>query len=190
MELPSPSTLRLQNWFDRIQAGDTDARNELIEHYYPRFLKIVRSIVGPQDRLRTKEGSVELLQEAFVKRLHDIMDRMPPPSSQKVFWGAVHKEIRWAVKDRVRHYFGTKQRLVVPEADVETVEGRMGHRAPNSKRRRPRFGIHSSSLWIRFSMRMNARFSIESNLTRCGGTSLPTASASSRIRRRRSTIEQ
>jgi RNA polymerase sigma factor (sigma-70 family) len=111
----SSSTLRLQHWHDRIQAGDEAAGNELIDHYYQRFLAMVRTIVGRHDRLRTKEETAELLHEAFAQRLKDVLHRLPRPTSRQDFMDAVHTELRWAIQDRARHYFKTKRRLVVQQ---------------------------------------------------------------------------
>lgn len=141
MSSPSPSTVRLQNWYDRIQSGDTDARNELIEFYYDRFLTFIRRVLGNRDRLRNKEESTELLHEAFAGRLNDIMIRMPRPTRQAEFWDAVHAEIRWAVRDSARHYFTTKRRLVVNEG-----EGGTARDDPDSSPG-PEHKVSSAEIW-------------------------------------------
>lgn len=113
MSSVSGSTIRLQTWFDRLQAGDDKARQELIEHYYQRFLTIVRQRLPQGDRLRKQENSQEILHDAFHKRLDRVLRSMPKPESANQFWDAMRAEIRRAIQDRARHHFkGKKARLI------------------------------------------------------------------------------
>src|SRR5262249_33401151 len=65
MNSASGSTIRLQTWLDRLQNGDDKARQELVEHYYQRFLTLVRMRLPPGDRLRKQENSQDVLHDAF-----------------------------------------------------------------------------------------------------------------------------
>jgi RNA polymerase sigma factor (sigma-70 family) len=113
MRQPASSTVRLQKWFVGIKAGEKKARDKLIEHYYERFLAFVRKLVPADDRLRSKENSLDLLHEAFSKRLDRVIQEMDTPQSAEQFWDAMHAEIRRAVQDRARHFFKARRSRLV-----------------------------------------------------------------------------
>jgi RNA polymerase sigma factor (sigma-70 family) len=63
------STVELQTLIDRMNAGDTSARDLLIEHVCARLQRVTRKIRRDFPRLRNNEDTGDLLQKGIIRLL-------------------------------------------------------------------------------------------------------------------------
>ncbi len=110
--MPSDSTTVLQNLLNRMNAGEAAARDELIERACARLRRLTRKIFKDYRRVRQFEDSADVLQNVLVRltrRLQNLTGKtseQAPPATVAAFFQLAGGEIRHALLDLVRHYFG------------------------------------------------------------------------------------
>src|SRR5262249_55764967 len=101
--MPNSSTSQLQVLIDRMNAGEADAHNELINHAAERLRKLTRKMLH-QDfkRLRRWEGTGDILNNAVLRLMRAL--QAVPPITTKEFFQLATRHIRWELRDLARHY--------------------------------------------------------------------------------------
>jgi RNA polymerase sigma-70 factor (ECF subfamily) len=96
MAQPASST-QLQHLLDRLQRGDTSARDALVQHGVERFRLLARRMFRRQSDLRKLDETDDVLQKALV-RLHRALATVRPPDV-RAFAGLAARQIRWVLHD-------------------------------------------------------------------------------------------
>jgi len=97
-------TAQLQNWLDLLRAGDTQARDRLIEHTCERLRRLTRKMLGGFPRVHRWEETDDVFTEA-VSKLHRSLESVCPASPRQ-FYGLAATQIRRVLIDMARHYQG------------------------------------------------------------------------------------
>jgi len=94
----------LRACFERLQAGDAAARDELLRLSYDRLLAMTRKMLTNYDRLRHWEESTDVVQQVMY-RLNDCLkqDLIHSPTD---YFRLAATHIRRILIDLTRHYFG------------------------------------------------------------------------------------
>ena len=127
MSDPFPSTAQLQGWVDRIQAGDDAAREELLQHCGARLHKLAHHMLRSSPRIRRWDETDDVFQNAVPKMLRAL--RKVRPTSSKHFMSLATREIRHALIDLARHYYGPEGLGANYESDAQKgdeAQGRIG----------------------------------------------------------------
>jgi hypothetical protein len=72
MSESSSTTIRLQRWIDRIQAGDTSARDELLAHFEQRLRHLARRKLKGFPQLQRWEQTDDVFVNATVRLLRTL----------------------------------------------------------------------------------------------------------------------
>lgn len=97
-------TQQLQNWIDRIQAGDEDARIRLIEHACERLRLLARKMMHRYSTLRRWEETDDVFVEAMTRLARSL--ETVQIESPRHFYNLAASQIRRVLIDMKRHYFG------------------------------------------------------------------------------------
>jgi RNA polymerase sigma-70 factor (ECF subfamily) len=126
--MPGDSTMQLQILLDRLKAGNLPARDELIECACARLRRLIHKLFHDYPRVRQFDDSSDVMQEVLlrlVRRLRNLMgeDREAQaqfPATVREFFRLATNEIRHALLDLARKYFGPlgRGRHEVREADL------------------------------------------------------------------------
>jgi RNA polymerase sigma-70 factor (ECF subfamily) len=104
---PAPSTTFLvQNCLDRLRAGDTAARDELIAVAADRLRRLTHKMISDFDRLRRWEDADDVAQAATLRLFQALRDIVPETPLGFFRLGAL--QIRRELVDLARHYFGPR----------------------------------------------------------------------------------
>lgn len=101
-------TVRLQRCLDRLQAGDTTARAELLSAACDRLGQLTRTMLRDYRRLKRWEETDDVLQNALVRLYRALQDVTPP--SLRDFYRLAALQIRRELIDLARHYYGPEGR--------------------------------------------------------------------------------
>ncbi|MBX9583025.1 MAG: hypothetical protein K2X87_22190, partial [Gemmataceae bacterium] len=93
-----------QACLDRLAAGDPAARAELVRLSRGRLLEMARRLLDRHPRFRRWGESEDLLQDALV-RLDRALAAVPLATTAD-FLAVAATNIRWALSDLVRRYYG------------------------------------------------------------------------------------
>lgn len=104
MAQPSDQTVQIQNWIDRLQAGDESAREELIKSACTRMERLTRNMLKGYPRVKRWEQTDDVFQNA-VMRLYRSLQHITPKTVQEFFRLAA-LNIRRELLDLVKHYYG------------------------------------------------------------------------------------
>ena len=102
--MPAGSTTQLQSWIELIRAGDTQAREQIIEHSCERLRRLTRKMLRQFARLRRWEETDDVLQHALI-RLHRSLSEVQLESVRQ-FLGLAALQIRRTLIDLSRQHFG------------------------------------------------------------------------------------
>lgn len=94
------TTLAIQHALDRLRAGDSQAKPELINRAYERLLIVTRRLLRSFGRVRVEEETTGLLNEAYL-RLHTALEAVKP-SSVREFIGLASLQVRRVLLDTIR----------------------------------------------------------------------------------------
>jgi RNA polymerase sigma-70 factor (ECF subfamily) len=100
----SEHTPDIQYWINRLQAGDTSARNQLLTCACQRLRRLTRKLLKGYPRVRWWEETDDVLDSAIV-RLCRAFEQVIPRSARDFFCLAA-RHIRWELIDLARHYYG------------------------------------------------------------------------------------
>ncbi len=100
-----PSAEPLQEWIDRLRAGDPAARDELLRRSGERLRKLARKMLR-QDfrRLSRWEDTNDVLQNALLRLLRAL--ETVPPDSPADFFRLAARQIRRELFDLARRHYG------------------------------------------------------------------------------------
>jgi RNA polymerase sigma-70 factor (ECF subfamily) len=101
---PSPQSVQIQAWIDRLRGGDEAARDELLSCACERLRNLARKMLRGYPNVRRWEDTGDVLQNA-VLRLHRTLQQMTVQTSRDFFRLAA-LNIRRELLDLARHYYG------------------------------------------------------------------------------------
>lgn len=101
---PSPQTLQLQGWLQRLRAGDPAAPDELLRHVSARLERLTRHMLRGHPAVRRWAQTEDVLQGALMRLLRAVRDVQP--ASARDFFGLATQQIRRELIDLARHYYG------------------------------------------------------------------------------------
>lgn len=104
MSEPSPTTMRLQSWIDRIRAGDAAARDELLAHFERRLRYLARRQLKASPRVRRWEETDDVFQNAALRLLRAL--ETVRPASVTSLLNLASEHIRRELIDLYRHHYG------------------------------------------------------------------------------------
>jgi RNA polymerase sigma factor (sigma-70 family) len=100
----SNQSLQIQNWLDRLQAGDASARDELINAACERLTKLTRKMLHGNPRLKRWEQTDDVFQNSAVRLYRSLSDIHPTSVNEFFRLAALH--IRRELIDLAKHYYG------------------------------------------------------------------------------------
>src|SRR5436190_23131137 len=103
--MPS-QTVIIQNWIDRMQAGDETARNELLNCACQRLTELTRKMLKNFPRVKRWEQTDDVFQNAAL-RLYRTLGEVHPTSAAEFFRLAA-LNIRRELLDLAKHYYGPR----------------------------------------------------------------------------------
>lgn len=102
----SNSTAKVQALLDRLNAGDSSARDELLGHACERLRRLTRKMLEGFARVKRAEDTDDILQNALL-RLWSALQEVSPCSVPE-FYGLASLQIRRELMDLARHYSGSQ----------------------------------------------------------------------------------
>lgn len=116
-------TVRLQNWLDRLKAGDSQGRDELLRHACERLRVLARRMLRRDfPRVREVQETDDVLQNALLRLHKALADPSVRPPTVADFLRLATLQIRRELIDLARHHFGPGQPPVVAaDASASTV---------------------------------------------------------------------
>lgn len=102
--MPDESSSTLQGCLDRLQAGDPQARGQVIQYACRRLRRLTQAMLRDFPRLRAYEDAEDVLQNAVLRLLRALQVVVPPTSAD--FFRLAAQLIRRELIDLSRHYFG------------------------------------------------------------------------------------
>ncbi|MBY0524672.1 MAG: sigma-70 family RNA polymerase sigma factor [Gemmataceae bacterium] len=94
----------IQGWIDRLQAGDSAARGELLKVACERLTRLARKMLHSYPRVHRWEETDDVFQNAMM-RLHRSLDQVKP-QTVKDFFSLAALNIRRELLDLAKHYYG------------------------------------------------------------------------------------
>jgi RNA polymerase sigma-70 factor (ECF subfamily) len=101
---PSPETVQLQRWVQRMQSGDPAASEELFRHLGVRMQQLTRRMLNRHPAIRRWTESNDVFQGAVVRLCRALRDVQP--DSMRAFFALATQQIRRELIDLARHYYG------------------------------------------------------------------------------------
>jgi RNA polymerase sigma-70 factor (ECF subfamily) len=102
--MPDLSSDQLQDWFERLQDGDVEARNALITQASDRLLHLTHKMLEDFPRLRRWLGADDVFQNAVLRLIKAL--RTVRPTTAVEFFRLAARQVRRELLDLTRHYFG------------------------------------------------------------------------------------
>lgn len=99
-------TTKLQHWLTLAGQGDTEARNQIIDHTCERLRLLTRKMLRGYPGVRRWSETDDVLQNAMI-RLHRSLAEVKPQLPRQ-FYGLAATQIRRELIDLARHYYGTE----------------------------------------------------------------------------------
>jgi RNA polymerase sigma-70 factor (ECF subfamily) len=104
MEPRSPETLQLQNWLERMRAGDASAQDDLFRHLSGRMQRLTRQMLNGHPAIRRWTETDDVFQGAVLRLVRALKDVRP--ESMRGFFALATQQIRRELIDLARHYYG------------------------------------------------------------------------------------
>ena len=117
-------TARLQQCLERLQAGDENARSELLAGVCERLGRLTRAMLGDYRRLLRWEQTDDVLQGALL-RLHRALETVRPGTLRE-FYRLAAVQVRRELIDLARHHFGPEGAAAHHESITETPDAQTG----------------------------------------------------------------
>lgn len=99
-------TEQLRHWLARMQAGDDQAREELLRHAGGRLERLTRKMLRRFPGVQRWAQTDDVLQNALLRLLRAL--REVQPDSTRAFFSLAGVQIRRELLDLARHYFGPR----------------------------------------------------------------------------------
>jgi RNA polymerase sigma factor (sigma-70 family) len=100
---PAQTTLMVQ-WLDRMRAGDTSARNELIGGFQGRLELLARKMAGWDRRIGRRVDAEDVLQHPLLGLLRAL--ETVRTDSTRAFFGLAAEQMPRELLGLARHYYG------------------------------------------------------------------------------------
>lgn len=97
-------TLVIQEWLDRLRAGDEAARKELINHACHRLERLTRKMLRSWVRVHRWEETADVMQNASLRLYRSLSE--VKPASVTDFFRLAALNIRRELHDLSKHYYG------------------------------------------------------------------------------------
>ncbi len=97
-------TEQIENWIERLQAGDDSARDQLIDCACDRLLKLTRTIKRGFDRVNRWEQTEDVFQRATLRLFQSLKE--VKLNDARHFYRLAALQIRRELVDLSRHYGG------------------------------------------------------------------------------------
>lgn len=97
-------TTKLQRWLDLARRGDSDARNEIVNHTCERLRLLTQKMLRGFPAVKRWSETDDVLQNAML-RLHRSLSDVRPESPRQ-FYGLAATQIRRELIDLARHFGG------------------------------------------------------------------------------------
>jgi RNA polymerase sigma-70 factor (ECF subfamily) len=104
MAVPTPETLQLQNWLERMRSGDAGALDELLRHFSARLQRLTRQMLQCHPAVKRWVETDDVFQGALLKLTRALKDVQP--SATREFLALATQQIRRELIDLARHYYG------------------------------------------------------------------------------------
>jgi RNA polymerase sigma factor (sigma-70 family) len=104
MSDPSVHTAQLQDWLDRMRAGDAAAGDELFRRVSGRLDQLARKMLRRFPGVARWEQTGDILQQAIPRLLRAL--ETVRPDSVRAFFGLAAEQMRRTLIDLARHYQG------------------------------------------------------------------------------------
>ncbi|MCI0458586.1 MAG: sigma-70 family RNA polymerase sigma factor [Gemmataceae bacterium] len=104
MATPSVHTVQLNQWLDRMRAGDASARDELLRAVSQRLERLARQMLRRFPGVARWEQTDDVLQNALLRLLRALQEVRP--ASMRDFFGLAATQMRRELLDLARHYQG------------------------------------------------------------------------------------
>ncbi len=127
----SPSAVYLQALFERWQAGDLNARNQLFERVCEPMRRLTRKMLQSFPHLRRWEGTDDVFQNALVCLL--IALKEVKPGSLQHFLRLANLKIRQELINLTRHDYGPEGQGANHASDLPPVGSDSAHHAAHEK---------------------------------------------------------
>lgn len=119
--MPAGNTTQLQSWIDLIRAGDTQARDQIIEHSCQQLRRLTRKMLKQFTRLRRWEETDDVLQHALI-RLHRSLSEVQLESVRQ-YLGLAALQVRRTLIDLSRQHFGEHRHGANHHTDGQDIDG-------------------------------------------------------------------
>jgi RNA polymerase sigma-70 factor (ECF subfamily) len=146
------TTLHLQHCLDRLQQGETAARDELVKTACERLSRLARKMLKADGRLRRWEETGDVFQNAMLRLCRAL--REVTPGSLREFFRLAALQIRRELIDLARHYYGPGG-LAAHHETLRPGDGRDA-RAPALDPSDSRDEPSKLALWTEFHERVGA----------------------------------
>lgn len=117
---------QFQIWIDRLQAGDPDARDELLRQACERLRRLTRKMLKGFSRVKRWELTDDVLQNALVRLWNALRD--VTPRSARDFYALAALQVRRELIDLARQYYGPQGLGANQASNAETFDS--AHRTP------------------------------------------------------------
>jgi len=97
--MATDSTTQLQGLIDRLIAGDSSARDEVIARAYARLRVLAHKMLKRFPDVRSVEDTDDLLHDSFPRLLRAVETVSPPAVAE--FFGLASRQMRWELLDLV-----------------------------------------------------------------------------------------
>jgi RNA polymerase sigma-70 factor (ECF subfamily) len=104
MTEPSVQTAQMQEWLDRMRAGDAAARDELFRRVAGRLDRLAHKMLRRFPGVARWEQTGDILQRAAPRLLRAL--EAVRPDSMRAFYGLAAEQMRRTLIDLARHYQG------------------------------------------------------------------------------------
>jgi RNA polymerase sigma-70 factor (ECF subfamily) len=98
------STVQLNNWVDRMRAGDLAARDELLRSVCDRLERLARKMLQRYPSVQRRAQTDDVLQGALMRLLRAL--EQVRPGSVRDFFGLAAEQMRRELLDLTRHFHG------------------------------------------------------------------------------------
>jgi RNA polymerase sigma-70 factor (ECF subfamily) len=100
--MSSPQTWQLHDWLDRVEAGDVQAREELLRSVGDRLERLARKMLRGFPSVQRWADTGDVLQASLLRLLRAL--REVRPNSMREFFGLAAEQMRRELLDLARYF--------------------------------------------------------------------------------------
>lgn len=98
------NTAQVQLWLDRLQGGDAQAREELLQHFCEQLQRLTHTMLRGYPGVKRWEQTDDVFQGAMLRLMRALQDVQV--ASARHFMALAATQIRRELIDLARHYYG------------------------------------------------------------------------------------